>query len=330
MLFENSHCKRPAFPAALLIVLACLVVGCETKPELSVTEHEQPTAPASGGSVDSLANQSLLELPKASVASDEPAVSEDRSPEPVAKLESPTEAKDRSSKPGNVAGQEWRADQKTEPPIKAQPSTKEETEPTAAKNESVAQETIAPKTEPAEKKKSKYTDLQLHKNHTTLLLAAQPDLRAQQLLIFVHNELTVEQLEQSVELILKEDHHYQRLIKRRQEVLNVATDGDETEEKLRQIKVETLDLSARLRRRILKEILTREQKEHRRQMAEQRRAEAKEAAAKEAAAKEAAAKEAESKEAESKEAESKEAAAKEAEFKEAEAKKEPKPQEIKP
>ena len=144
-----------------------------------------------------------------------------------------------------------------------------------------------------------------------------------------------DRLEQSVELILKEDHHYQRLIKRRQEVLNVATDGDETEEKLRQIKVETLDLSARLRRRILKEILTREQKEHRRQMAEQRRAEAKEAESKEAESKEAAAKEAESKEAESKEAaakeaEFKEAEFKEAEFKEAEAKKEPKPQEIKP
>ena len=137
----------------------------------------------------------------------------------------------------------------------------------------------ATKDEPATK--SKYTEARLHKNHTTLLLAAQPDLRALQLLIFVVDDLTDEQLDQAMELILKEDDHFQRLIERRKEVLNVATDGDQTEEKLRQIKIETLDHSARLRQKVIREILTPEQKERRKIQAEQLRLE-KEAEAKKA------------------------------------------------
>ena len=108
-----------------------------------------------------------------------------------------------------------------------------------------------------------------HKNQTTLLLASYPDIRARQLLHFVRDQLTPAQEDQALELLLRNDYLFQRLIKERENVLNVALDGDETAEKLRQIRVDTFELSNRLRKLVYTEILTPEQKQARNEIVKQ-------------------------------------------------------------
>ncbi len=116
-----------------------------------------------------------------------------------------------------------------------------------------------------------YTDAQLHKNLTTLLLAYQPDVRARHLIKFVRGQLTLDQEDEALRLLLRNDYHFQRLVRKREETLSAAFDGDDTPEKLRQIKIETVELSNRLRSLIYNRILTREQKEHRQKVIEESR-----------------------------------------------------------
>jgi len=108
-----------------------------------------------------------------------------------------------------------------------------------------------------------------HKNKTTLLLASFPDIRARQLLQFIRGQLTPAQEDQALELLLKNDYQFQRLIKERESVLNVALDSDETSDKLRQIRIETLEVSNRLRQLVYTEILTAEQKKARKEIVRQ-------------------------------------------------------------
>jgi len=108
-----------------------------------------------------------------------------------------------------------------------------------------------------------------HKNKTTLLLASFPDIRARRLLQFVRGQLPPVQEEQALELLLRNDYQFQRLIKERENVLNVASDGDETADKLRQIRMETLEVSNRLRLLVYAGILTAEQKQARNEVVRQ-------------------------------------------------------------
>jgi len=128
---------------------------------------------------------------------------------------------------------------------------------------------------PEDKQAVEYTDLQLNKNRTTLMLAFQPDVRARQLIRFPLEKLTLDQQTAGIEMLLGYDYLFQRLIQKRQEVLNVAVDGDDTAAKLRQIKIETLEVMARLRTLVYKKILTKEQQQARLKANKERTLEAK-------------------------------------------------------
>jgi len=132
----------------------------------------------------------------------------------------------------------------------------------ALENESFEQ---GRKTEDDSKKYGdKYTDQQLNKNITILMLAYQPDVRARELLRFPREQLTDDQQDNGIGLLLKNDYLFQRLIQRRQAVLNAAWDGDETATELRQIRIETLELTRRLRTLVFQKVLNKEQQQARR------------------------------------------------------------------
>jgi len=116
----------------------------------------------------------------------------------------------------------------------------------------------------------KYTDQQLNKNLTILMLAYQPDVRARQLLRFPREQLTEDQEDDGLRLLLRSDHLFQRLIQRRQDVLDAASDDDETAAELRQIRIETIELTGRLRSLVFLKILTKEQRQARRKANQER------------------------------------------------------------
>ena len=206
-------------------------------------------------------------------------------------------------------------------------SPKPEKKPLSAeqvsKNDGAAKPNVVTKTEAAKKDekdgKKKYTDQQLNKNQTTLVLAHEPDMRARQLLLFIREYLTHDQQTEALKMLMEQDHRFQRLIRKRQEILNVATDGDQTEEKLRQIRIETVELGQELRNKVYGKIMTPEQRATRRKEREKIRL-AEEAEAEKRKIR-LAKEEAEAKQAEAKQAEAKQAEAKQAEAKQAEAEK---------
>lgn len=248
MLFETPCCNRSVITAAILLSLACLAVsiGCGANSEPSVDSNLQATpvskSPESASNVGSQVAQSATAR---------------------AKQISGKQTKDNSPANKSVVDKssESAAGEKSLTDGGAQPSKDKKA---TAKKEAVAVEQASPKEDVSTEKKPKYTEQQLNKNHTTLVLADQPDLRARQLFRFAQDQMTDEQQDRALKLLLKEDYHFQRLIKKRQQILNNAIDGDQTQKKLDEIRYETVELSGRLRALVTKEILTPEQRAERR------------------------------------------------------------------
>ena len=170
---------------------------------------------------------------------------------------------DKLSSNDNAATNVAQADPKQETPAADQPSGQ------SAKTENVNSATVKNATLKKEKTAAEIAQDKAanpHKNQSTLVLASPPDIRARHLLKFVRSQLTDDQEDQALDLLLRNDYHFQRLIKKRENVQNVATDGDETSEKLRLIKVETVEVSNRLRQLVYTEILTPEQKRVRKEI----------------------------------------------------------------
>ena len=107
---------------------------------------------------------------------------------------------------------------------------------------------------------TEFTEEQLQKNFTLLTLSLEPDIRARRLLRFVRDELTLEQEKAAAKLILRQDGEFQKLKRRRAEILEHAFDGQGVDEQLQRIKVETVALSQKLQRQVYKTVLTHEQK----------------------------------------------------------------------
>lgn len=103
-------------------------------------------------------------------------------------------------------------------------------------------------------------DNEIHKNFTILMLAHEPDLRARTLSRHLRHMLTDEQLAAAVVLVLENDHKFQKLIRRRAEVLEYAYDGQNIQSELRRIDEETILISRDIRNLVNREVLTREQK----------------------------------------------------------------------
>jgi hypothetical protein len=105
------------------------------------------------------------------------------------------------------------------------------------------------------------TDEQLHKNFTLLLLSLEPDIRARELMKYLRNVFTEEQKAQALEIALAEDHVFLKLRQRRAEILENAFDGQNIDQELHKIEVETVKVAGKIRVKVHNIVLTQEQRD---------------------------------------------------------------------
>ena len=117
--------------------------------------------------------------------------------------------------------------------------------------------------QPDAKPQPTYTDQQLNKNGTILVLAYQPDIRADFLIMTVRSFLDDEQTKQARALALSYDWRYDEIRKQRAALLETATDENKTEvdAKLRELRIQIFELNQKIRTEINRKILTPEQRE---------------------------------------------------------------------
>ena len=99
-----------------------------------------------------------------------------------------------------------------------------------------------------------FTEGQLHKNSTLIILAAQPDLRARKILKPISHALSAEEKSEAIKLILAQDYKFLKLQRRRSEILAHAQTGNDVESELKQIDAETVATSMMLRSIVLKTV----------------------------------------------------------------------------
>ena len=255
MFLPASNLKTLALIGAAGV--ACLVLisglGCGSKSE-PVTVSENKTKPAELVPAELVPTElAPTELPPVEPA----AVSKDSVPPVVVVEQIAPQAE--SLKQEQVKQEQVKQEQAKQEQAKQEQAEQEQTE-----QEQAEQEQAEKSAGESKKYNDKYTDYQLNKNLTLLMLAYQPDVRARHLLRFPGEQLTADQEEDGFRLLLSHDYLFQRLIQRRQDILNAASDGDETAAELRQIRIETIEISGRLRTLVFRQILTKEQQQARR------------------------------------------------------------------
>jgi hypothetical protein len=109
--------------------------------------------------------------------------------------------------------------------------------------------------------KKELTDAELNKNFCLLTLADEPDIRARSLIKYLRHVLTEQQKQDALNYLLQRDYKFEKLKQRRNEVLENAIDGQDIDPLLREIEVETVNLSQKLRLEIYSKLLTQEQKQ---------------------------------------------------------------------
>ena len=265
MFLPASNLKTLALIGAAGV--ACLVLisglGCGSKSE-PVTVSENKTKPAELVPAELVPTElAPTELPPVEPA----AVSKDSVPPVVVVEQIAPQAeslKQEQVKQEQVKQEQAKQEQAKQEQAEQEQAEQEQTEQEQAEQEQAEQEQAEKSAGESKKYNDKYTDYQLNKNLTLLMLAYQPDVRARHLLRFPGEQLTADQEEDGFRLLLSHDYLFQRLIQRRQDILNAASDGDETAAELRQIRIETIEISGRLRTLVFRQILTKEQQQARR------------------------------------------------------------------
>ncbi|MFK7766804.1 MAG: hypothetical protein AB8B55_06245 [Mariniblastus sp.] len=134
---------------------------------------------------------------------------------------------------------------------------------------------LPPKLPPLKPEQKGLADSELHKNHTILILAFEPDLRATSITGFVRTVTNPEQQRAAVKHAMTFDSEFQNLIQRRNELLENTVDGVDIGPHLRRINEETVYLSRKIRQEVYNEILTQDQRDQLTEMGERSKANAK-------------------------------------------------------
>jgi hypothetical protein len=180
----------------------------------------------------------------------------------------PTQAADaKKSKPIETqiaSPDETKADQTKQEVQGATTEKKDTTRTSNSKDGSKNDSKSASKSDPESTKKQppekKYLDAQLHKNTTLLVLAYQPDIRADYLISNVRTVIDDQQYKVAKKLARQYDDQYKRILDERAAILEVATDEMDVEGPLLALRKQVADLNATIRMRISREVLTREQR----------------------------------------------------------------------
>ncbi len=187
--------------------------------------------------------------------------------EPERRPESENRPESNEPKSTDKNSQEQRPELPTETPPPSTSATADPARPTVDSSQDQAPGTVqsdpnqAPP-EPTEEPQRTYTDQQLNKNGTILVLAFQPDIRADFLVMLVRSLLDEEQAKQAKEIALSYDWRYVDIRKKRADLLETVTDENkaEVDAKLRDLRIEIFELNQEIRARINREILTPEQR----------------------------------------------------------------------
>lgn len=148
--------------------------------------------------------------------------------------------------------------QKSEPALD-RPSQVESNVAAPAK-ETVPDLTAEKKQATDERNISNYFAGQLGKNNTLLVLAYQPDIRASYLIRNSRTLLDDQQMVEAKKLALSYDERFLELRRRRAAILEQATDDQNIEEQLMEIRMDIADLIDEVRIRVSREVLTAEQR----------------------------------------------------------------------
>ena len=101
----------------------------------------------------------------------------------------------------------------------------------------------------------------LMKTNTLLMLTYQPDIRASSMLNTMRPFMDDAQAKTAKRLALTYDWRFQKILRKRAEILENATDDQNIKAMLLESRVETADLIQEIRGRIMSEILTLEQRQ---------------------------------------------------------------------
>jgi hypothetical protein len=100
----------------------------------------------------------------------------------------------------------------------------------------------------------------LMKTNTLLMLTYQPDIRASKMVASMRPFISDEQAKKGKRLAFSYDWRFQKILRKRAEILENATDDQNIKAMLLATRVETADLIQEIRGRISQEILTPEQR----------------------------------------------------------------------
>ncbi|MFK7767469.1 MAG: hypothetical protein AB8B55_09630 [Mariniblastus sp.] len=118
-----------------------------------------------------------------------------------------------------------------------------------------------------------YDVARLHKNHTLLVLAYEPDIRASHMFFHLRNVLSPEQAELARKIAISYEPGFQEIIRKRADILENARDDDpELQTKLLNLKLDIADLTQAIRSQIFQDVLTAEQKKNENQKTADREA----------------------------------------------------------
>ena len=190
MLFPASHSKTLTVIGAAVVVLLVVISG------LGCSSNSEPVSPAK-------------------LAPEEPADVSTNSGQPVIALE-PIVVKEESLEQDKEAVDDSTEQADQLPPavavqeIAPQDESPKQDEPDEPDETTKQDETDKQSASEDKKYNDKYTDNQLNKNLTILMLAYQPDVRARQLLRFPREELTDDQQDDGLKLMLRNDYLFQR------------------------------------------------------------------------------------------------------------------------
>ncbi|MFT5304343.1 MAG: hypothetical protein ACI814_005170 [Mariniblastus sp.] len=105
-----------------------------------------------------------------------------------------------------------------------------------------------------------YTATQLQRESSLLVLAFEPDIRADYVMMSVRNLLGPEQIAAAKQLALSYDDQFQDLSRERSAILENARDGRGTDAQVLKVQMKLADLLKQIRTRISSEVLTQAQR----------------------------------------------------------------------
>jgi len=106
-----------------------------------------------------------------------------------------------------------------------------------------------------------YTPGQLHKNSSLLVLAFEPDIRADYVIMTTRELLDDEQSARAKTLALTYEDQFKELIRKRSSILEGAADYKDVDGEILKVQMKLADLLRQIRSRINIEILTQEQRD---------------------------------------------------------------------